>query len=169
MLCESSVSLLLTEEQLKLLSATMLVGIHNLSHCSNIIPEAADMWQAGEHLNTVVLCDRSCRTEKLTGNPRNNPRPFTWYHGKISCSCVIPDKYLFNLLLQTTQKPWFHSIHSGLFPCIPFLPFRSTWVYCPWMVHAPWALWTQGSWSFSNGCLCICVSWCFLEVSCLPG
>ena len=93
----------------------MLVGIHNLSHCSNIIPEAADMWEAGEHFNTVVLCDTSCRTGKLTQTPRNNPRPFTWHHGKISCGCVIPDRYLFNLLLQTTQKPWLHSIRSNLF------------------------------------------------------
>lgn len=56
--------------------------------------EEADMWQAGEHLNTVVLCDRSCRTGNLTETPRNNLTPFTPHHGRISCSCVIPDKSL---------------------------------------------------------------------------
>lgn len=52
------------------------------------------MWQAGEHLNTVVLCDRSCRTGKLTGTPRSNLTPFTPHRGRISCGCVIPDKSL---------------------------------------------------------------------------
>lgn len=58
---ESSSRLLLIEEQLELLSATTLAGIHTLNstHCGNIIPETADMWQTGEHLNTVALCDRS--------------------------------------------------------------------------------------------------------------
>lgn len=58
-LCESSARLLLIEEQLKLLSAALLAGIYTLTHCGNIIPETANMWQAGEHLNTVALCERN--------------------------------------------------------------------------------------------------------------
>lgn len=58
-LCESGARLLFIEEKLKLLPAALLAGIHTRTHCGNLILETANMWQAGEHLNTVALCDRN--------------------------------------------------------------------------------------------------------------
>lgn len=97
-LCESSARLLLIEEQSELLSAAMLAGIHTLTHCENIIPETADMWQAGEHLNTVALCDRSLQGPQEIIQDHS---PDTMARSAVAMSLL---KSLLNLLLQTTQK-----------------------------------------------------------------
>lgn len=117
-LCESSARILLIEEQLELLSAATLAGIHTLTHCGNIIPETADMWQAGEHLNTVALCDRSLQ------GPQEIIQDHSADHGKISHSYVITDK----VCLTSSCRPPRSCIHSNLFPCLPLPQFRSTWV-----------------------------------------
>lgn len=110
LLCECSSTLLLIEEQLELLSAATLAGIHTLTHCRNIIPEAADMWQAGEHLNTVALCDRSLQGPQEIIQDHS---PDTTARSAIAISLLTS---LFNLLL-TTQK-----LHSQQFVPMPLSP-----------------------------------------------
>lgn len=106
--CESTSRLLLIEEQLELLSATTLAGIHTLTHCGNIILETADMWQASEHLNTEALCDRILQGPQEIIQDHS---PDTMARSAIAMSLLTS---LFNLLLQTTQK-----LHSQQFVPMP--------------------------------------------------
>lgn len=112
---------------MELLSAILLAGIHTLTHCGNIIPETAGMWQAGEHLNTVALCDRSLQGPQEIIQDHS---PDTKARSAIAMS--LPTT-LFNLLLQTTQK-----LHSQ--QAAPSLSYSSEaqgytahgWYMCHW-------------------------------------